>query len=93
VSERRADEHRARDAPQKNQRLAIGEREGDRDQAVQAEGGEDPGSDVRFREAAARADGKNDGDWTARREKKSDDRRSRIRRAEIGGNAPRPRQR
>ncbi len=73
MAERGADQHRARDAPEEDQRLAVVEREARRDRAVQHEGGENPGRDVRLGEAAARADRQDDRHRPARREQERDE--------------------
>ncbi len=93
VRERRADEHGAGNAPEKHQRLPVAEREGDGDEAIEEKPAEDPGGDVRFGKAAARAGGEDDGDRPARGEQEGDDRIGGVERAEVGQHAPRRRQR
>jgi hypothetical protein len=60
MAERRAEQHRAGNAPEEDQRLAVGEREGEAEQAVDEERGEDPRGDVGLGEPAARAHGEDD---------------------------------
>ena len=55
VAERRADQHRAGNAPQEDERLPVERAEGDAEQPVDEERGEDPRGDVGLRERPPRA--------------------------------------
>src|SRR4051812_46186830 len=89
MAERRADQPRARNVPQEDKGLPVGQRESDGDHAVQAERGEDPRSDVGFGKAAARADREDDRHRSTRREQERHRCCHGVRRACGGKDAPR----
>jgi hypothetical protein len=92
VRQRRPHQHGARNGPVEYQRLAIEQREDDADEAVDEEGGEEPGGEIGFAQAAARADREHDGDRPRRREQEGDHRIAGIDRAEIQPGPARQRQ-
>ena len=85
MAERRPDEHRTGDAPEKDERLAVEQREGERNHGVQAERARNPRRDVGLGQAALRANREDDRHRPGAGEEKRHHRGGGVMAAEIRG--------
>ncbi len=93
MAEGRADQNGARNGPEEDQRLPVGQAEADADEAVEKERAKDPRREIGLAETTSRADREDDRDRPRRREDEGDERVDGVLHREIANDLGPARQR